>query len=87
MLFGAHADITAKEYGASGNTGFTDYNTVDSAGNFARRSYASDRSYGGVGCLCTWVPAGAAISCIGARLLYDGDERTVHVIDDSTEEL
>ena len=24
---------------------------------------------------------------IGSRLLYDGDESTVHVIDDSTEEL
>ena len=89
MLFGAHADITAKEYdnAASADTGFTDYGRVSSAGYVALRSFSSADPTGGVGFLDTWSTAGNAHSVIGARLLYDGDESTVHVIDDSTEEL
>ena len=89
MLFGAHADIIAKEYnnGASTDTGFTDYGSVYSASYVARRSASSADPLGGVGYLSAWDTAGNAGSNIGARLLYDGDKSTVHVIDDSTEEL
>ena len=89
MLFGTHADIIAKEYnnGASMDTGFTDYGSVYSAGYVTLRSYYSAYPNGGVGYLTAWNAAGYAYSNVGARLLYDGDKSTVHVIDDSTEEL
>ena len=89
MLFGAHADITAKVYndGAGANTGFTDYSIVGSAGNIARRSCASNHTYGGIGYLGAWSTGGYAHTAVGARLLYDGDENTVYVINDETETL
>lgn len=89
MLFGAHADIIAKVYGdgTGADTGFTDYGSVVSAGGVARRSNYSARPHGGVGCLGAWASAGGAYSYVGARLLYDGDESNVHIVDDATEEL
>lgn len=89
MIFGKHADIIAKEYnnGAGADTGFTDYGSVHSAGGVARRSAHSAHPYGGVGCLGAWGAAGSAGSRIGARLLYDGDENTVYIINDATETL
>lgn len=89
MLFGAHADITAKVYDDStgADTGFTDYGGVYSAGSVAHHSSYSNIPFGGVGCLGAWVAADAARSAIGARLLYDGDESNVHIVDDATEEL
>lgn len=89
MIFGKHADIIAKEYnnGAGADTGFCDYGSVSSAGYVARRSTHSANPDGGVGCLGTWAAAGAASSYFGARLLYDGDENTVYIINDATETL
>lgn len=89
MIFGKHADIIAKEYdnGAGADTGFTDYGGVYSAGGVARRSYYSAEPYGGVGCLGAWYTANYAVARIGARLLYDGDENTVYIINDATETL
>lgn len=89
MIFGKHADIIAKEYnnGAGAYTGFCDYGCVYSAGDVARRSHYSADPHGGVGCLGAWYVAGTAISSIGARLLYDGDENTVYIINDATETL
>ncbi len=89
MIFGKHADIIAKEYnnGAGADTGFCDYGSVRSAGYVALRSHNSAHPYGGVGCLDTWLTAGNASSSVGARLLYDGDENTVYIINDATETL
>lgn len=89
MIFGKHADIIAKEYGngAGADTGFTDYGGVHSAGSAARRSNNSAPPNGGVGFLSAWYTAGAASSIFGARLLYDGDENTVYIINDATETL
>lgn len=89
MIFGKHADIIAKEYnnGAGADTGFCDYGSVYSAGYVARRSYLSAYPYGGVGYLDTWYAAGFTYSSVGARLLYDGDENTVYIINDATETL
>lgn len=89
MIFGKHADIIAKEHdnGAGTDTGFTDYGLVYSAGSVARRSYHSAHPNGGVGYLSAWRTAGNASSTIGARLLYDGDENTVYIINDATETL
>lgn len=89
MLFGIHADITAKVHsnGASADTGFTDYNSFYSAGHVFGRSYYSDDPFGGVGCLYTFGQTGYSYSYVGTRLIYDGDESSVHIIDDATEEL
>lgn len=89
MIFGKHADIIAKEYnnGAGADTGFCDYGSVSSAGIVALRSNSSAGPSGGVGGLDTWLTAGNASSSVGARLLYDGDENTVYIINDATETL
>lgn len=89
MIFGKHADIIAKEYnnGAGADTGFCDYGRVSSAGRVALRSDYSASPAGGVGCLHAWAAAGYTNSYVGARLLYDGDENTVYIINDATETL
>lgn len=87
MCFGDHADIIAKEFGASTNTGFCDYGGVSSAGGVARRSCGSVDPNGGVGFLYLNGSAGDAYSFIGSRLLYEGSEETIHIIDDATESL
>ena len=87
MLFGTHADIIAKAYNDSNgsDTGFCDVGSVHSAGAFAYRSDKSTNPYGGVGCLRA--PAIYGYSHLGTRLLYDGDESTVYIINDETETL
>lgn len=87
MCFGDHADIIVKEFGASYNTGFCDYGYVHSAGYIARRSGDSVYPDGGVGCLHLYSAAGSASSYVGSRLLYEGSEETIHIIDDATESL
>ena len=87
MCFGDHADIIAKEFGASSNTGFCDYEYVASAGYVARRSNISDFHLGGVGFLGVGSAAGRAGFDVGSRLLYEGSEETIHIIDDATESL
>ena len=87
MCFGDHADIIVKEFGASTNTGFCDSSLVDSAGYVALRSYVSVYPDGGVGFLRLSDSAGNAGSHLGSRLLYEGSEETIHIIDDATESL
>ena len=87
MCFGDHADIIAKKFGASANSGFCDYGRVSSAGAVARRSGDSVDPHGGVGFLDLYHSAGNARSAIGSRLLYEGNEETIHIIDDATESL
>lgn len=89
MLFGTHADITAKAYydRAGADTGFCDHGEVCNAGSVAVRSCYSDDPRGGVGYLSTYFNANEAHHNIGARLLYEGSEEIIHIIDDATEEL
>lgn len=87
MCFGDHADIIAKEFDASANTCFCDYGRVSSTSNIARRSDRSVDPSGGVGCLYLAYSAGHAASAVGSRLLYEGSEETIHIIDDATESL
>ena len=87
MCFGDHADIIVKEFGASTNTGFCDSSSVYSAGAVARRSDGSVVPDGGVGDLDLSHSAGSARSDVGSRLLYEGSEETIHIIDDATESL
>lgn len=85
MIFGAHADtIVKKNIKLDANTGFTDKCDTDRLSTYMYRSCYSNSDEGGVGYLCS--TDNNALEEIGARLLYDGDENTVHVID-STEEL
>lgn len=87
ICFGDHADIIAKEFGASTNTGFCDYGSVHSADNVGHRSSNSASPSGGVGYLGLRSSAGNDFSSIGTRLLYEGSEETIHIIDDATESL
>ena len=87
MCFGDHADIIAKEFDASSNTGFCDYCNIYSAGNVASRSHYSVHSEGGVGGLDLMFSDKPTFAFIGSRLLYEGSEETIHIIDDATESL
>ena len=89
MLFGKHADIIVKEYSNNGdnNTYFTDKAAVDYAGAYTRRSGMSSESEGGINFLEADNMRGYINNAKGARIMYNGDESTVHVIDDDTEEL
>lgn len=87
MCFGDHADIIAKEFDGSANTGFCDTGGVYSAGRVALRSGVSVSSDGGVGYLRLNSSADSAHEVIGSRLLYEGSEETIHIIDDATETL
>lgn len=86
MIFGAHADTIIKSSNnVDANTGFTDTGSIIHYLNGMCRSGYSNDAEGGVGHLdCKSFNAS---DVVGARLLYDGDETTVHVIDDATEEL
>lgn len=87
MCFGDHADIIAKEFDGSANTGFCDTGSVYSAGSVAVRSGASVNSDGGVGYLHLNSSDDSAHEVISSRLLYEGSEETIHIIDDATETL
>lgn len=87
ILFGKHADITPKLISAfvDTDTYFTDGVYIGWAGNPASRSYCSNDPKGGVCYLNVSNQSGSIAN--GARIMYNGDESTVHVIDDATEEL
>lgn len=87
MCFGDHADIIVKEFGASPNSGFCDYSYVYLPGNVAVRSCDSVNPYGGVGFLDLYEFTTTIRSHMGSRLLYEGSEETIHIIDDATESL
>lgn len=86
MIFGTHADIMAKQIGgyAMSFTCFTDYTYVGHRGNTGYHSYGTKNSEDGISCIIIDNMQGAV--AYGTRLMYNGDENTVHVID-STEEL
>lgn len=87
MCFGDHADIIVKENGGSTDTGFCDLFRFMSAGRVARRSSSSVVAAGGVGFLSLDISADDAYSDAGSRLLYEGSEETIHIINDATESL
>lgn len=92
MIFGAHADIMPKDYNDYSGTdiGFTDYFGVESDHRSYRigcRSSNSNDSSGGVGYISVSISHTSVYNIYYSRLLYNGTERTVHIIDDATEEL
>lgn len=89
MIFGKYADIIPKDFAnkATADTGFCDRGSIYSAGYAGRRSDCSNYPSGGVGYLDTNNTSGSTSFSIGARLLYEGDENTVYVINDETETL
>lgn len=86
MYFGNHADTIIKEYRAGANVGFCDemntYHIVP--GHFVSRSGMSTETKAGVGHLQSFIYND---SNIGTRLCYEGNEKTIHIIDDATESL
>lgn len=91
MCFGDHADIIAKEFDASANTGFCDIGSIKSVDCIAYRSGDNNQPIGGVNTLSlnysNYGEISDAAYSFGSRLLYEGDEKTVHIIDDATETL
>lgn len=88
MIFGTHADIMPKQAGnsyATGNTYFTDYTYIGNSENTGYHSDGSNDSNDGISCIQIVTVGGTVI--YGARIMYNGDENTVHVINDDTEEL
>ena len=87
MIFGTHADIIPKDFinKASADTGFCDFCGINTVGFVAYRSSFTNDSSGGVGYLQVWNSESDTSNGRGARLLYHGDETTVHIIDDETE--
>lgn len=88
MIFGTHADTIAKRYNGTADSGFTDSTAFDPTVKLVApvRSGTSNTDEGGIAYL-TLITRNDSYGFIGARLMYDGDETTVHVIDDATEEL
>lgn len=92
MKFGDHADILPKlcfsSDESSGNTGFCDrFDLVPDKNTVLYRSSNGNSSWGGISCLSGNRSITYDANQFGARLMYNGDETTVHVIDDATEEL
>lgn len=89
MIFGAHADIIVKEIDRRANLNiyFTDASIINSGFNVGYRSGVSNDSEDGIAYLYLYYSSSSHESYHGARLMYNGDENTVHVIDDDTEEL
>lgn len=88
MIFGNHADIICKgDSGSVSDKYFTDVSQFAGSGSVARRSGVSNNASGGINYLSVNNSNTYTYSSFGVRLRYDGDENTVHVIDDATEEL
>lgn len=88
MIFGDHADIICKgDMGSASDKYFTDVSQFAGSGSVARRSSASNNASGGINYLSVNTSNTYTYSSFGVRLRYDGDENTVRVIDDATEEL
>lgn len=86
MIFGTHSDIIPKHStnAIRSDTYFTDNFSYGSSGYVATHSCGRTDSEDGISCI--EISAGAA-HYRNARIMYNGDESTVHVIDDDTEEL
>lgn len=87
MIFGPHSDIISKDNTGTYNTGFSDYSYIKNVNNIARRSGFSNTTNSGISSISTWGSKSLRETNTGTRLLYDGDENTVYIINDSTETL
>lgn len=89
MKFGNHADIFAKGGDWSyGTKYFADYFMFFAPKRQACRSFYSNREHCGVGFLCAEGGIGkTGWQTYGTRLIYEGDENSIHIIDDDTETL
>lgn len=90
MIFGAHADIIPKSCNnnATSDTCFCDsFNSSSGGTALLIRSGDSNSAEGGINCSYAYSPISYHGELWGARIMYNGDESTVHIIDDATEEL
>lgn len=88
MIFGKHADIIPKNFinKASENTGFCDYCNILGANSVAMKGFQSNNPFGGISSIVLQ-NGDHDRGTFTTRLLYNGDENTVHIIDDATETL
>lgn len=90
MIFGAHADILPSlcRNKASSDTGFCDdFNGHPSGFSSLQRSGDNNNTNGGINYIHADSTGSSYSKLFGARIMYNGDESTVHIIDDATEEL
>ena len=87
MIFGTHTDVIAKQSGSYGSsdTCFADYVYFGGKGNGMSHAVGQHFKNNGINCIC--VSNVGNQNQYGTRIMYNGDESTVHVIDDDTEEL
>lgn len=88
MIFGDHADIIPKAYdnGVNADTGFTDSAFFNYANHKICRSGYCNYPNNGISHIDSRDGAYPG-NMSGVRLMYNGSEYTVHVINDATEEL
>lgn len=89
LYFGKHADTIAKEANSSLtelDLGFSDATDLSTIGTIMVRSGNSNTNRDGIACIYFTSTSGQAYN-YSSRLMYNGDENTVHVIDDATETL
>lgn len=90
MIFGAHADILPSlcRNKASSDTGFCDdFDGTPSGFSSLQRSGYTNNANGGINYIHADYTGSSSSKLFGARIMYNGDESTVHIIDDATEEL
>ena len=88
MQFGDYADVFVKDFGADASTAFCDYSYISAtAGHVTYRSYNSANAMGGVSCLNFANSTSYSQPSIVSRLLFEGTDDNVHIIDDATESL
>jgi len=88
MQFGDYADVFAKDFGASASTAFCDFSSFNAGvGHIICRSGNSDNANSGVGYLNFINSTSYTNSSYVSRLLFEGTDDNVHIIDDATESL
>ena len=85
MIFGNHADIISKEIKGSADTYFCDVTKPYSAGSIITRSCISNESIGGISTMSALENQNE--NGKGTRLIYNGNEHNVYIINDETESL
>ena len=88
MIFGNHSDIIPKNFtNKTSDIGFCDWFNVNYGGNIMYRSGNSIDAGGGISTAVLASNDTFKGSDTGTRLIYEGNESNIHIIDDATETL
>ena len=88
MIFGNHSDIIPKDFtNKTGDIGFCDFFELTYEGRIMYKSGNSIDNGGGISNMNFFINPTNKSSYIGTRLIYEGNESNIHIIDDATETL